>query len=137
MMQWIRAGLFENLHEETLRYCDKPRGIKWDIASPRAGVQSQNHRRIRPQSNECTRHAVHVHRAETPGAHTRPSSPILRCVRRGPWDEEMTSCCASPPMNLELRSDLNRSRATCEDHPSAILRSAPSVHVRSACVRFA
>jgi len=33
MMQWIRAGLFEKLHEEMLRYYDKRRGIKWDFAS--------------------------------------------------------------------------------------------------------
>ena len=33
MTQWIRAGVFEKLHAEMLRYYDKRRGIKWNFAS--------------------------------------------------------------------------------------------------------
>ena len=33
MMQWIRAGVFDKVHEELLRFYDKRRGIKWDFAA--------------------------------------------------------------------------------------------------------
>ena len=32
-MQWVRASVFANIHEELLRHDDKRRGIKWAFAS--------------------------------------------------------------------------------------------------------
>jgi transposase len=53
MMQWARAGVFQRIHEELLRYYDKRRGIKWDFASldsalvkaPKGGAQRARTRR--------------------------------------------------------------------------------------------
>lgn len=33
MTQWVRAGVFTQVHEVLLRYYDRRRGIKWDFAS--------------------------------------------------------------------------------------------------------
>ena len=54
MTQWIRAGVFAEIHKELLRHYERRRGIKWDFASldsamvkaPKGGATQGRARRI-------------------------------------------------------------------------------------------